>query len=183
MTSSEGDRVTREEMYPSAGKPTQPLKALIPTFGEIIITGLTEGLESGQLASATLRLTHQGENPQVFEAIIKGKNVTGNNLEIELTGDWQTSIELPKGLPLIADYEGKFYRKIKPEDNLPIAEEGTVLEPNGAYAFAMQGKDRRWFLKLPPADFPRGGKISRFVQPDGIDVIKGESILLYVEPI
>lgn len=181
--SVENLRVTREDMYPLVGEPTASLKALIPTFGEKIVEALIDGLKSGSLSSARLMLTHQGNNPHTLEANISGSKPDGSILNIELIGDWASQTQIPKGLPVTANYEGKFFRKMKPADLDPIAKDGQVLEPNDPFALAMQGKNKRWFLKLPPTDFPRGGRISQFAHPDGQDVVRGQSILLYVEPL
>lgn len=176
-------RITREEMYPTVGEPTTPLQALIPTFGEEIVRGLIEGVKEGRLSCARLKLTHQGSNPQCLEVEISGPNSSGAILNIDLSGDWDKQTKISGGLPVLAPYDGKFYRKIKPAEKDPIAQEGQVLEPNDPFALAMQGKNKIWFLKLPPTDFPRGGRISLFVHPDGEDVVRGQSILLYVEPL
>lgn len=173
------DRVSREEFYPKVGEATESLKALMPTFGERLIEVLIEGLNHG-VSSAELELVGNGANPQTFRVKIAREGV-GSHLRVRLEGDWESTEVIPSGLPLIADYDGAFFRKMRPEDEEPITKEGTILEPDSPIGLASAGKGKYWLWRLPPADFPNGGKLTQFIHPSGEDVAKGQSIICYVE--
>lgn len=173
-------RVTREEMFPKVGEPTEPLKALVPTFTEKLIQGVIESFDHG-CTGTELKLIGTGEHPQTLIVRIE-KPEEGLSLRVTVEGDWENKPHVPAGLPIIADFKGKFYRKRKPEDPDPIAEVGTILEPRTPFGLGSRGKNNYWYLRLPSREFPKGGKVAAFVQPSGEDVEKGQTILLYVDP-
>lgn len=184
MASSEGEttlgRVTKKEMYGIVGTPTDPLKALVPTFTEMLIQGVIESLKQGA-NNVSLDLRSQGEKAQHLAVKIE-KLEAGIVLKVAVEGDWQTVPEIPIGLPISAGFDGKFFRFARAGDSDPIAEVGQILGPNGAYGLATRGKSDLWFLRLSAQVFPNGGKITAFVQPNGADVTAKESTLLYVDP-
>lgn len=183
MTSSEKDKlrpISREEIYGKVGAPTDVLKVLVPPFTTELIEAISKGLEAGQ-RKAELELIGTGDKPQVLRYKIERPG-EGLALKVTMEGDWRDAPEVPRGLPILADFEGTFFRRMRPDPD-PVAVEGKTLEKDGAYAVAQQGKTNIWYLRLPPNNFPNGGVITKFVFPDGIDVIRGESILLYVDPL
>src|SRR5437667_292760 len=120
-------RVTRAEMFPKVGEATEPLKALIPTFTEGLVMGVIASFDHG--ANRTiLELTGTGDHPQTLRVAIE-KPGDGVALKVTMEGDWENRPNVPVGLPIIADYKGKFYRNVRPEDNDPIAEVGAILNP------------------------------------------------------
>ncbi|OGE42465.1 hypothetical protein A3B45_01525 [Candidatus Daviesbacteria bacterium RIFCSPLOWO2_01_FULL_39_12] len=172
-------RVTREEMYPKVGKATEPLRALIPIFGKKVIEDLVEGFKFG---GRNFNLEIQGENNQYLKVSME-KPENSTLIRVTLVGDWQNKPEVPVGLSLVADYNGKFYRKRTPKDVDPIADIGKTLDPRAPFALASRGKDNYWYLRLPLREFPRGGEITAFICTSGEDVKKGETILAYVNPL
>lgn len=172
-------RVTPDEMYGGVGQAVDPLKALIPTFGERLIESLVEGLKSG-VRRAELELIGQGQKPQTLKVNIE-RDKDGDVLKVTMEGNWEDKPKIPAGRPIYAEFEGKFFRFRKPEDPDPIANVGNILEPRGAYGMAFRGKSDYWYLRLPPREFPKGGRITAFIHPNGLDVQRGQSILLYVD--
>lgn len=181
------ERVTREEFYPIVGKPTETLKALVPTFGERLMDGIREALNTPGVTSAILRLIHEGNNPQTLEVLLRkqGEDSQGEDsqIEVEIRGNMEGIPVLPRGLPIIANFSGSFYRRMRPEDEKYIAKEGDILGPDDPIGLASAGKSRYWLWRLPPATFPNGGKITEFVHPDGEEVEPGVTIICYVEKV
>lgn len=175
-------RVTREEMFPTVGDSTDALKALIPTFTEKLIESVVDALKNGGVKRVELELSGEGKNPQTLKVNIDREG-EGGLLAVRLGGDWQNKPNVPTGLPIIAEYDGKFWRYIKPNEPDPIAEVGNILAPRDAFGLATRGKSDRWYLRLPGDKFPNGGRITTFIQANGTDVEKGKTTLLFVEPI
>ena len=174
-------RVTREEMFPKVGEATESLKALMPTFGEGLVMQVITTFSQG-VTKASLELTGTGKNPQTLKVSIE-KPEQGLTLRVAMEGDWEDKPNVPVGLPLIADFKGKIYRRRKPEDADPIAEVGAILNPRDPFALGSRGKNTYWLLRLPPRQFPNGGRITQFMVPSGEDVEKGETILAYIDPL
>lgn len=175
------DRVSREEFYPRVGQPAEALKALIPTFGEGIIGALIGALDHG-VTKAELELVTQGDTTQTLRVIIETPIETGSShLRVRLEGDWANQEGISSGLPLIADYDGAFFRKMRPDDPEPVTKEGMLLGPDDPIGVASKGKGNFWMYRLPRGEFPNGGRLNRFIQPDGGEVRRGESIICYVE--
>lgn len=174
-------RVTPDEMYGRVGSAEDPLRALIPTFGDRLIESLVAGLRSG-VRRAELELIGQGDQPQTLKVKIE-RDGEGDTLRVTMEGSWEDRSEIPVGRPIYADFEGKFFRFRKPADPDPIAEVGNILEPREAYGLAFRGKSDYWYLRLPPTEFPKGGRITAFMHTNGLDVQRGQSILLYVDPL
>lgn len=173
-------RVTRGEMFPKVGVATEPLKSLIPTFTEKLVQSVIESFDHGA-TKTELELIGTGENPQTLKVRIE-KPGDGLALRINMEGDWENKPNVPVGLPLIADYSGKFYRKRHLKDVDPISEVSQILAPRAPFALASRGKNNYWFLRLPLREFPKGGEIMVFVCTSGEDVKKGETILAYINP-
>lgn len=173
-------RVTRDEMYGIVGEPTEVLKALVPTFSEKLIADVIEGFNQGG-REASLVLIGEGKGAQ--RLIVKiTRPAEGTVLRVVMKGNWASKPDVPLGLPIFSEFNGKFYRSGKP-DTPPVAEIGAILEPRGAYGLAFRGKSDLWYLRLSPGDFPNGGRITAFVQSNGAEVEARKSILLYVDPL
>lgn len=181
-TNREGlPRISADEYFPKVGQPEEPLKILTPTFGEKLIEAIKEALSNGGAKRAELELIHQGENPQTLKAIIENSQEPGGLLKVRLEGDWDTRLEILQGHPLLANFRGVFFRKSRPEDPEPIAEEGQTLAPDDPIGLASAGKGNYWLWRLPETDFPQGGKITKFIHPDGGEVEPGVSVICFVE--
>lgn len=177
-----GQRVTRAEMFPRVGESTDALQALIPTFTEKLVESVVDALKNGGVKRVELELNGTGKNPQTLKVNIDREG-EGGLLAVRLSGDWQNKPNVPVGLPVIAGYDGKFWRYIKPGEPDPIAEVGNILAPRDAFGLAARGKNDRWYLRLPEDKFPKGGRITAFTQANGTDVEKDKTTLLFVEPI
>lgn len=175
-------RVTREEMFPIVGEPTDTLKALIPTFTEKLVESVVDALKNGGVRRVELELIGTGKKPQTLKVNIEREG-EGGLLAVRLGGDWQNKPNVPIGFSVTADYEGKFWRYRNPDEPNPIAEVGMILSPRDAFGLATRGKTDRWFLRLSGDKFPRGGRITAFTHANGADVEKGKTTLLFVEPI
>ncbi len=175
-------RVTREDMYPKVGDATEPLKAFIPIFGEKQIELLVEGFKSGGKNFHLEIRQITGEDLQELKVSME-KPENSTLIKVAMEGNWKDKPDVPVGLPLIADYTGKFYRLRHKDDTEPISEVGQVLAPRTPFALGFRGKYDNWFLRLPLRQFPKGGEITAFICVSGEDVKKGETILAYVNPL
>lgn len=175
-------RVTREEMFPKVGEPTDVLRALVPTFTEKLVDAVVDSLKNGGAKRVELELIGSGEKPQTLRVKIEREG-EGGLLAVRMEGDWKNKPDIPEGLPVTADYVGKFWRFRSPNEPDPIAEVGMILSPRDAFAMATRGKTELWLLRLSGTRFPNGGRITAFTHPNGADVEKGKSTLLFVEPL
>lgn len=184
MSTQEGEhpRISKDEIYPEVGNTAEKLAAAIPVFGEELVNAVVNALNSGQIREATITLESTGENPQKLG--IRLTNPTGeNNLDIVFTGDWNQKEKQKEGNPLIANYDGRFWRRENPEATEPIAKEHDFILPDGRIGMASAGKNQIWALRLSKDTFPQGGEITQFPIEDGAEVKKGETVLCYVRKV
>jgi hypothetical protein len=176
-------RVSREEFAPRVGDPAQKL-ARLPGWGQSFVPAAIEALKQLGVGSVALRFHHTGSNPHTLEAVISKPNGGDSQIEVEVSGDWSHENAIPQGVPLIASFDGMFYRRAKPTDTNPMADEGAIIEPDGPIGIAAKGKSAYWQYPLPGRDFPNGGRIAQFTcpnDPKGMEVVKNETVICYVE--
>lgn len=177
------DRIRKPEFYPLVGDPLENLKAIGNVFGERgarIAQDIIDGVRTGEITDASLELRVKGEDaPRLYIALHRSGE--GHDVFVSLSGDWKTREEIPQGYPLIANFDGKFFRKMSSTAEKEIAQEEDIILPDGPIGVAMAGKTNRWLYRLPPREFPKGARLLRFTQQDGEPVVKGETIICYVE--
>ena len=179
----QGNRIPRinpTETYPRVGEAAEKLKAVIPVFGEDIVSALVNAVASGQVRHGELELTSQS-NPLQIVKVVFDNTIGSHDLKIQMSGSWDAS-EISLDTPLFSPVNGIVYRKRQREDENPIAEEGARIEPGGAICAISQTKSNIWYLELPPDSFPKGSILTKFVIPDGGEVKKDE-IICYVKKI
>lgn len=180
-------RVTRAEFYPKVGDPTEKLETITPPLTKELLDAAIGAVKESQL-SVTLTYRHTGESPQELIVKLQGPKQAGDQISVEISGDWQSKPETLQGVPLIANYEGTFYRRENPQAAGPLAKDGDVLEPTKPMIIGIASvkKQQYWPYELEPAAFPNGARISRFFAPDikeGLDVAAGETVICYVVPL
>ena len=182
MVENGQNRVSQEEFYPKVSTSTERLKALVPTFGAKIIDAVSEGINSGHLRKADLTLESTGNTPQRLSVSLVGKN-SGKELTIVLSGDWERGQEVPEGAPLLANYNGRFWRKAKPDEEDPIAKDRDFIGRDGVIGVASASKVQVWLLRLPPNEFPNGGGINKFLIGNEGEDKKREKNIFYVDKV
>lgn len=180
----EPQRISRTEFYPKVGDPAEGLKAVTPPFSKDLLDASARLVMDSQL-SITLTYRHTGDNPQELIVALQNPQQAGGQISIEISGDWTAKPEVLQGVPLIANYDGSFYRRINPQADGPIAKDGDILEPTKpmVIGIASARKGQYWPYELDPVVFPNGARISKFLAPDikeGLDVVAGETIICYV---
>ena len=174
-------RVTQSDVYPKAGEASEKLKAVIPVFGEEIINAIIKSITTGQVRHGEIELVSLTDPKQIVK--VSFDNAVGNkDIKVQLSGDWKLSQDISVDNPLFSPVNGIVYRKHQPTDVEPIAEEGQIIEPNGAICAISQTKNNIWHLQLPPDKFPLGGILTKFVVPDGKEVKKGE-VICYIKKV
>lgn len=174
-------RVHPSEMYPQVGDSADKLKALIPVFGEGIIKAVADAVASGQVRHGELSFISHVDPMQTLLVVFD--NPVGNqDLSIQLSGNWRETADIPLDTPLFSPAKGIVYRKRQRQDEMPIAEEGKIIEAGGAICAISQTKSNIWYLELPPDKFPKGGILTKFVIPDGKEV-EIEEIICYIKKV
>ncbi len=176
-------RVSRQEFYPIVGPAVQKLELLVPTFHEKLLKVLAEVLTTSGIQNGAITYNHlvEGEVHQSIQVVLGELPTNGGHLLMEFGGDWTVQPEVIRGLPIIANYDGAFFRKRSDKEIEPITKEGDILGPDDPFGLAAAGKDNYWLLYLPPREFPDGGRITKFVAVSGEDVETGKTTLCYAE--
>lgn len=184
MNPQEGEhpRVSGREIYPMVGGPADRLKVVIPVFTEGVINAVTNALHEKKFATGAITIETAGDNPQKLTVVFNNPDGT-DKLDITLRGDWNQKEKQIEGRPLIAGWDGRFWRKENPEAKDPIAEEHDFILRDGRIGIASAGKNLIWALRLPKDEFPDGGEITKFVTEDGAEVKKGETVLCYIKKV
>jgi len=187
MVQGPEDRVSREEFYPKVGDSAEKLRAVTPPFSKDLLDAALNAVKDSQL-SVTLVYRHTGNNPQELVIELRGPQQPGDQIGVEISGNWAAKPEVLQGIPLSAGYDGTFYRRINLQADGPIAKDGDILEPTKpmCIGIASARKGQYWPYELNPADFPNGARISKFLAPDikeGLDVVAGKTIICYVVPL
>lgn len=181
-------RIQRAEFYPKVGDPTDKLRAVTPPFSKALLDAVVSDAKENPQLNFTLRYKHTGDQPQELIIELSGPQQVGDQISVEISGDWTAKPETLQGVPLIANYEGSFYRRINPQADGPLAKDGDILEPTKpmVIGIASARKGQYWPYELDPVVFPNGARISKFLAPDikeGSDVVAGETIICYVVPL
>ncbi len=174
-------RVSPSDVYPQVGEAAEKLKAVIPVFGEELINAVISAITTGQVRHGELELTSLTEPKQKVKVAFDNPIGT-KDIKVALRGDWRQVTDISLDNPLYSPVKGIVYRKRAPADEQPIAEEGQVIEPDGAICAISQTKSNIWYLQLPVDKFPKGGILTKFVISDGKEVEKGGTIC-YVKKI
>lgn len=190
-TKEEPKEITRKEFYPKVGDPAKKLEAVVPPFSKELLNASAQLARDSGL-SITLTYRHTGDSPQELIVELQSPQQGGDQISVEISGDWAAKQEVLQGVPIIADYGGPeggtFYRRLNPQSEGPIAKDGDILEPTKPMVIGLASvmKMQYWPYELDPLVFPNGVRISRFLAPDlkeGVDVVAGETILCYVVPL
>ncbi|MEK7499704.1 MAG: hypothetical protein AAB649_03800, partial [Patescibacteria group bacterium] len=144
-----------------------------------IIKAVTDLVQNGQGVSASVTLETLGEDPQRLTLNLARDGAT-RHLTVELRGDWSQTAEAPRGTPLTAGFNGKFYQRRSPNEE-PIAKPGDWIRPDGEIGIGMQGKSQRWLVRLSP-NFSRGAQLVSYGVDDGQDVEPG-TVLCYIDEV
>jgi len=174
-------RISMSDVYPKVGEAAEKLKAVVPVFGEELISAVINAVDSRQVKHGEIELTSLSEPKQKLKLAFD--NLSGSkDIKVSLTGDWQKIEDTPLDNPLFSPVKGIVYRKRTPTDDKPIAEEGELIQPNGAICAISQTKNNIWFLQLPPDKFPNGGILTKFEIPDAREVEK-DGIICYIKKV
>lgn len=176
-------RVTRQEFSPIVGEAVQKLELLVPTFHPKLLATLAEVLTASGIQQGTITYNHfvEGTVHQSIQVVLSELPANGGQLLMEFNGDWTIQPEIIRGLPILANYDGAFFRKRSDKELEPIAKEGDFLGPDDPFGLASAGKGNYWLLYLPVREFPDGGRITRFEGVSGDDVEVEKTILCYAE--
>jgi hypothetical protein len=174
-------RIGMNDVYPRVGEAAEKLKAVVPVFGEELITAVAGSVGSRQVRHGEIELTSLTKPKQKIKLAFD--NLSGSkDIKVSLSGDWQKIQDIPLDNPLFSPVKGIVYRKRAPADEKPIAEVGELIEPNAAICAISQTKNNIWFLQLPPEKFPNGGILTKFVIPNGREVNK-DGIICYIKKV
>jgi hypothetical protein len=174
-------RVSAAEVFPQVGEAAEKLKAVVPVFGEEIMNAVISAVASGQVRRGELELVSDSEPKQKLK--VSFDNPKGSkDIKVSLSGDWTQIADISLDNPLFSPVKGIIYRKRAPTEEKPIAEEGQLIEPNGAICAISQTKNNIWYLQLPSDKFPKGGILTKFEIADGKEVEKG-GVICYIKKV
>lgn len=177
------ERVLPEELYPKVGSALDKIKLLGDIVPQETLDAATKLLQTTNTRKFVIVRKIESDPPETIK--VKFLRPEGNqSLKIKLEGPIEKKPEIPDGLPLMANFIGKLYRKRNPQEENPLADVDSILAPGQAIALAMKGKRVRWNYPLPRDKFPKGGRVTFIFDdtPQGLEVKPGMTFA-YVEPI
>lgn len=185
-------RIPRTGFYPKVGDPLEKLDQVTPPVSKALLDAVVSDAKANPQLSFTLKYRHLGDDPKELVIELRGPQQVGDQISVEISGDWESKLDVLQGVPVIADYGGPeggtFYRRLSPQAEDPIAKDGDILEPTKPMVIGLASvmKQQYWAYELDPLVFPNGVRIARFLAPDikeGVDIVAGETILCYVVPL